>query len=305
MSIDFLPYFATYMLVLVASLTAHEWGHAASAWWLGDDTAARQGRMTFNPAAHVDPIGTLLIPALMLVTGGALPMFGWAKPVPVRSSRFTRRISLRAGEALTGAAGPAMNLLLALIATIAFGVIGALAPEWLIDVNDVEQARRPLFHLLQTTTSLNVALACFNLIPVPPLDGGWLLQWALPRRYDWVVAWLAERGTIILLIAIFGPGYLGFLAPPVLAEHLAPSSAMRVLAALALAAVSAWCFVGTRTAIREGRPGSAVGLERTAQWTFPLALAMGAAQLSVWSIDLVGDGLRGARQLIISTLAGG
>ncbi len=305
MSADFLPFFATYMIVLVGSLTVHEWGHAASAYWLGDDTAARMGRMTLNPVPHIDPIGTLLIPAIMVVTGGAIPLFGWAKPVPVNSSRFTRKITLRAGEALTGVAGPAMNVVLAIISAVACGLVGALAPEWLVELEDVERARKPLFHLLQMSISLNVALAFFNLIPVPPLDGGWVLQWLLPPKYDWVVQWLAQHGMVILLIAIFGPGYLGFLAPPALAGIAAPSTVVRVGAAVALGIASVYGFLQIRAAMKAGRRGSAVSLERMVEWTLPLCVALTAAQISLWLIGFGTTALRGVHDGIMSVLAGG
>lgn len=302
MSADFLPFFATYMIVLVGSLTVHEWGHAASAYWLGDDTAARMGRMTLNPVPHIDPIGTLLIPSMMVITGGAIPLFGWAKPVPVNSARFTRTITLRAGEALTGFAGPLMNMILAVLAAIAFGLIGGLAPEWLVDFNDVERARRPLFHLLQMSISLNVALAFFNLIPVPPLDGGWLLQWLIPPRFDWVVQWLAQHGMIVLLVAIFGPGYLAFLAPPALVAFAAPSTVVRLFATGAMAAASVYGFAQIRAAVRAGRRGSVVSVERMVEWTLPLSVAMGTAQVSLWLIDLATLGLRGLHDGIMSGL---
>ena len=303
-SVD-LPFFATYMLVLVFSLTVHEWGHAVSAYWLGDDTAARMGRMTLNPGPHIDPVGTLIIPAMMVFTGGAIPLFGWAKPVPVNSARFTRSVSLRGGEALTGAAGPAMNLILALVAAVAFGVIGALKPEWLVDLNDVNRARTPLFGLLQMGISLNIALAFFNLIPVPPLDGGWLLQWLMPPKYDWVVQWLAQHGMIILLVAIFGPGYLAFLAPSGLLHYASPDTVVRVGAATALSVVSFYCFQQIRSAMKEGRRGQATSLERTVEWTMPLAVALVAAQVSFWLIGYGNAGLRVVRDGIMAALAGG
>ena len=281
------------MLVLVASLTVHEWGHAASAYWLGDDTAARAGRLTLNPVPHVDPIGTLLIPALMLFSSGAgvtIPLFGWAKPVPVNSSRFSRKVSLRAGEALTGAAGPAMNLVLAVAAAVALGLIGGLKPDWLVAMDGVEQVERPLLLVLHGLLRLNVALACFNLIPVPPLDGGWILQWLLPHRRQWLVEALARRGMLILLIAIFGPSYLTRLVPAGLLEalpgFLGPSAVVRLAAAAGCgvaATVSLWALAEARAA---GRPGAAVGHESALEWTLPLAVALLTAQVSMWLVML-------------------
>src|SRR5579872_3573193 len=99
------------LVPLVLSLTVHEWAHAYSAFRLGDDTAARMGRMTLNPIPHIDPIGTILLPML------GIP-FGWAKPVPITPTRFRRDISMRAGIMITAAAGPLSNLVLAVLCTV-------------------------------------------------------------------------------------------------------------------------------------------------------------------------------------------
>src|SRR5262249_30519600 len=104
-----------YFVPLLLSLTVHEWAHAWSAWRLGDDTAAMQGRLTLNPPAHMDPIGTLILPL------AGVP-FGWAKPVPVNPLRFRRGISMRGGMMITAAAGPVSNLLIALGCAVALGI---------------------------------------------------------------------------------------------------------------------------------------------------------------------------------------
>jgi len=295
----------------VASLTVHEWGHAASAWWLGDDTAARSGRLTLNPLPHIDPIGTLLIPSLMLLSSGmgvTIPLFGWAKPVPVNSSRFTRKISLRAGEALTAAAGPATNLILAFLAALALGIIGGLKPDWLITVDAGGQVERPLLLILHGLLRLNVALAFFNLIPVPPLDGGWILQWLVPYRYQWVVSALARRGMIILLIAVFGPGYLRGMVPPgltaMLPDFLGPSAVLRLLAAGGCGVAAFVSLQALARAKAAGRPGSAVSHESALEWTLPLAVALATAQVSMWLIMLGVYGLRWLANGLLVLLGG-
>ena len=301
-SADFLPQFVTFMLVLIGSLTVHEWGHAASAYWLGDDTAARMGRLTLNPLPHIDPIGTLLLPAMMIIMPG-LPLFGWAKPVPVNSARFTRKVTLRGGEALTGVAGPLMNVILAILAATAFGLIGALKPEWLVDINDTYRDPTPLYHLLRVAISLNVALAFFNMIPVPPLDGGWVLQWVIPPRFDWVVQWLAQHGMIVLMASLFGPGYLTFLAPPVLVQFASPSTVVRILAAGVLSAVSVYAFAQIKTAVKAGKRGSVVGLEKTVEWTLPLAVGMSVTQVSLWMIGIGNGAMQGLSEGIMMVLS--
>src|SRR5512137_2420561 len=140
---------------MILSLSVHEWAHAWSAWRLGDDTAARQGRLTLNPAAHVDPFGTLLLPFLLAASG--LPGFGWAKPVPVDPTRFRRDVTMGRGMAITASAGPLSNVVIAVLATVVLGLIYRLQ----LDLPSGARA------LLANLIFMNVSLAIFNLIPVP------------------------------------------------------------------------------------------------------------------------------------------
>jgi Zn-dependent protease len=167
------------LIPLILSLTVHEWAHAYSAFRLGDDTAARQGRMTLNPIPHIDPIGTLLCPLL------GVP-FGWAKPVPVVPTRFRRDVSMRAGIMITAAAGPLSNLVLAFLCAVALGLI------WRFGLHGVA-----VQSLLGMSMQLNLALFLFNLIPIPPLDGsrvadglvpyGMRSTWDQITKYSWVL----------------------------------------------------------------------------------------------------------------------
>lgn len=160
---------AMLLIPMLLSLTVHEWAHAWSAFRLGDDTAAREGRMSLNPMVHIDPIGTLLLPML------GIP-FGWAKPVPVNPVRFDRKWSMRTGMALTAAAGPFSNLVLAIACAVVFGVGLRVAP----DVVGEGAARAFLLYGIQ----LNVTLALFNLIPVPPLDGSRVIARYIPAKFE-------------------------------------------------------------------------------------------------------------------------
>jgi Zn-dependent protease len=180
-----------YLVPMVLSLTVHECAHAWSAFRLGDDTASRLGRLTLNPLAHIDPLGTLLLPLL------GVP-FGWARPVPVDPTRFTRRVSLRTGWALTAAAGPLSNLLLALACAVAIGLMHRLAPERLAGGGaDVA--------LLGIALRMNVNLALFNLLPVPPLDGSRIAERLLPTRLE--QAWRRfAAASPLLLLAVFAFG---------------------------------------------------------------------------------------------------
>ncbi len=173
---------------LILSLAIHEFAHAWAAWRLGDDTAKRAGRLTLNPFAHADLVGTIILPLL------GVP-FGWAKPVPVNPTRFRRGIRMGTGMAITAAAGPISNVLLAVIATTGYALLVRFAP-------DVVERGSGVGQLLVTAIFLNVNLAIFNLIPIPPLDGSRIVDGFMPYRLrpQW------ERVTAFspfLLVAVF------------------------------------------------------------------------------------------------------
>ena len=185
------------LLVMVLSLSVHECAHAWVAHRLGDDTAARQGRLSLSPATHVDPLGTLLIPALSIIMGGAFGFIGWARPVPVEPKRFRSSISMRGGMALVAAAGPLSNLVLALLA------LGIFALCKRADVGLWDDAGRMsgAAALLVTMFHVNVGLMVFNFLPIPPLDGSRLL----PRSMDALQARLAPYSIVLLLLIINVP----------------------------------------------------------------------------------------------------
>jgi Zn-dependent protease len=154
------------LIPLWLSLSFHEWAHAWTAWKLGDDTAAMLGRMTLNPLAHVDPIGTILLPLL------GIP-FGWAKPVPVQPHRFSRRFSMRTGMMITAAAGPIANLVLAVIFILVYALMYRFH---VMDRGPGESVGL----LVSQMILLNVILATFNILPIPPLDGSRIADWLMP-----------------------------------------------------------------------------------------------------------------------------
>jgi len=156
------------LIPLVLSLTVHEFAHAWSAWKLGDDTAAMQGRLTLNPVAHIDPIGTLLLPLL------GIP-FGWAKPVPVNPARFRREVNMGTGMMITALAGPLSNVLLALASAVSYGLTLRWAPNTL-------ETNPGLQQFLVTVMVMNVGLAIFNMLPIPPLDGSRVVERLMPYR---------------------------------------------------------------------------------------------------------------------------
>jgi len=202
--IDFARVFITF-IVLLFSLTVHEMAHAWTASRLGDPTARRLGRVSLNPLVHADLVGTVLFPLLAIV--GNLPLIGWAKPVPVNVRNLKNG---RRDYVLVAAAGPASNLLLAVLASISLGLI-TVSPMRLGEPN----VSAPLASLLSTAIITNVLLAVFNMIPIPPLDGGNVLGGLLPRslgtKYD---ALMRPYGFILLYALLLTRGFDYLVVPP-------------------------------------------------------------------------------------------
>jgi Zn-dependent protease len=161
---------ATWLVPLIIAIVFHEVAHGLVARRLGDPTAERMGRLTLNPIKHVDPVGTVILPMVLALAHA--PVFGWAKPVPVRSDRLRNP---RRDMILVALAGPGMNVLLAIIGTLVLGATVALAAG---EPNEVARfiASNALNFLL-----INIFLAVFNLIPLPPFDGGHVVEGLLPR----------------------------------------------------------------------------------------------------------------------------
>ncbi len=183
------------LLVLIGSLSVHEAAHAWSASQLGDDTAKRLGRVTLNPVVHVDPIGTLLLPIIAMASGA--PLIGWAKPTPVniRNLGHPRRDSI-----LVTAAGPISNLVIAVAAAAAIRA-GAIGHGTVLD------------HFVSDALTLNVLLAVFNMLPIPPLDGGQILMALVPPAVAAKLGFLYQYGFLILM-GLLVAGVLGYLIGP-------------------------------------------------------------------------------------------
>lgn len=191
---DALLFFAA----LIPSVILHEISHGIVALAFGDTTARDAGRLTLNPLPHVDPFGTLILPALMVVTMGTA--FGYAKPVPVRPGRLRNP---RSHSLLVSLAGPGTNIVLALIATVVLRSLLTLPSDSLV--------LRGVFMF----GIANVVLAVFNLIPIPPLDGSALVERILPDR--WLTQWYSmQRWSMALFIILFlaVPGFFGRIIEP-------------------------------------------------------------------------------------------
>jgi Zn-dependent protease len=194
-----------WIIPAVFAITLHEVAHGWAAKQLGDPTASRLGRLSVNPIRHVDPIGTVIVPAGMALLSNGAMMFGWAKPVPVV---FGNLRDPKRDMILVAAAGPGANLAMAtfwtLLAMLVFavGAAGSFLGGWLI-LNS------------EAGIKINVLLMVFNLLPIPPLDGGRVLAGLLPKAGSDFLARIEPFGFIIVLLLVFGPGgvLLGILEP--------------------------------------------------------------------------------------------
>ncbi len=192
---------------LVVAIILHELSHGVVAWWLGDDTAKRAGRLTLNPIPHLDPFGSIILPAMGALAG--LPVFGYAKPVPVNPARLRHP---RRDMILVSLAGPATNLTLMAVAAVAARAIyahGGVLPGTLsASTSDV------LLQIVFDFALVNMLLGLFNLLPIPPLDGSALFERVLPE--PWLPTWYRIRpyGLLLILVLVFFTGLIGTIVQP-------------------------------------------------------------------------------------------
>lgn len=176
-----------YILIVLFSVVIHEISHGFTANLLGDPTAKMQGRLTLNPIKHLDPVGSIILPALLYFTGA--PVIGWAKPVPFNP------YNLRAGKwgpGIVAIAGPISNIIVAIVFSvfIRLNIMFSFAPTIFTE-------------LCIVIVSLNVVLAIFNLIPIPPLDGSKILFAALPYRFRYIETFLERYGLFLIILFLF------------------------------------------------------------------------------------------------------
>ena len=200
-----------YLVVLLLSISAHEAGHAWMSYRFGDDTAYLLGRVTLNPVAHTDPIGTLLLPIINFIVGaaGGRPfLLGWGKPTPVNPLRWRQK---DLANVMVSIAGILANLLLALIAFIVIKVL--LNMGYFHTVSDGFQEPVALF--LDRMLSMNISLAVFNLLPFPPLDGSKVLATFLPNSMQPALEMLEQYGFVILIVLLW-TGFFGVIINPIM-----------------------------------------------------------------------------------------
>jgi Zn-dependent protease len=205
-----IPQLVIYMVVLLLAISAHEAAHAWMSYKFGDDTARLLGRITLNPVAHTDPIGTLLIPIAGFVFGamggGRFPLIGWGKPTPVNPLRWRNK---DLANVMVSIAGILANLLIALIAFVIFKY---LLMSGLIDQMS-DSTQEPVILFLDNLLIMNISLAVFNLLPFPPLDGSKVLETFLPAEMQPALEFLERYGYFLLILLIYMGVFTAIIRP--------------------------------------------------------------------------------------------
>lgn len=193
---DKLRFILLAVVAMIFSGSVHEWAHAFSASKLGDDTAARAGRLTLNPISHIDPVGTLIMPMVGAWYGF---IFGWMKPVPFSPIRFTRKLTMSTSTLIVAAAGPFSNLVLAFVCG---GLLKLITIIGGIEIFAENEIAHMIGALLFVGIWLNAILALFNLLPIYPLDGSKILEGILPRKYHRHLEFI-QQNSMIFMVLIF------------------------------------------------------------------------------------------------------
>ncbi len=196
-------------LPILIAITFHEVAHGFAAYKLGDPTAKMMGRLTLNPLSHIDPWGTILMPGLLLVLTNGQFVFGYAKPVPINPNNFKHP---RRDMAISAAAGPVTNIILAFICLI---LLKAVSAGTLAAGSEASVVMTPLALMLKAGVIMNVVLAAFNMLPIPPLDGGRVLMGFLPWQHAAALEKIEPYGFFIVL-ALVATGMSDYVVVPII-----------------------------------------------------------------------------------------
>lgn len=194
------------LIILLFSVIIHELAHGSVAYSLGDPTAKYQGRLTLNPLKHLDPFGSVILPLLLFISGSPI-LVGWAKPVPINPYNFKDQ---KWGSLKVALAGPLSNIGLALV----FGMLLRFLPYQFLISNTA------LLLMFSFVVQINIMLALFNLIPIPPLDGSWIMLKFIPESFAGFKMALQQYGVFILIFLIFFGGLQGISSVAMFFYHL-------------------------------------------------------------------------------------
>jgi len=200
-------YIVVWFVIFLLSLTVHECAHALAAEMSGDSTGRYMGRISLSPIPHIDPLGTIVLPLMMMIYGGW--MFGWAKPVPFNPMQLRNR---KAGEIFIAVAGPLSNVLLA---TLFFVLLKTFFYSHLASPQIFGDLTEPIFEMLGIGLQLNIVLAVFNMIPIPPLDGHHVLRNLLPDTLAESFAQASPILGLVGMVLLLATGITGYLVRPV------------------------------------------------------------------------------------------
>lgn len=201
---------------LLLAVIVHELGHGIIAYRLGDPTPKLAGRLTFNPIPHIDPFGSIILPAILIIFNSPI-LFGWAKPVPINPFNF-KKLGYRKGIAITSLAGVSMNMVFAFIFGFLFqlfsneAVLSSIAS--ILGTGFIKSVIMPLLIFFQYSVSINVILAIFNLLPIPPLDGWRFITSLLPIHLEQKIQPIEQYGMIILIVLLMVGALNYILIPP-------------------------------------------------------------------------------------------
>ncbi|TAN44662.1 MAG: site-2 protease family protein [Nitrospirae bacterium] len=194
---------------ILIAIILHEVSHGYVAWRLGDPTAKMLGRLTLNPVSHIDPFGTVIMPIMLLVFSNGQFMFGYAKPVPINPANFKNP---KRDMAISAAAGPVANLIVAAASIITLKYILIPSVEF-FSAEALDKILKPVAMMLTASVTMNVILASFNLLPIPPLDGGRVIMGFLPYRQAAAYSKIEPYGMIIVLLLV-ATGFSSYLIMP-------------------------------------------------------------------------------------------